>query len=311
MKTPLLDPIRRAIDYLLVRQRTDGAWLDYALPVGASDQWVTAYVAAALVRVPAELRPPALGPTLERAAQWLICQRSYTRGWGYNGTTGADADSTAYAIDFLRLQGRRVAFEDMDFLLEHWHPAGGARTYLRTDGWGRDHPDVTCPVFRALPAAEQRERLPALLAYLRSMRDEFGCWPAYWWRTSYYSTYLCLELLYELGIPEAQLLPPPRPATHTMTTAFELGFALGALALRADAQAWGPHLEALLRLQQKDGGFVGGANLGVTDPDCHEPWKTPRRRYYVDRQGLLTTASVLRALLRISWLGADRSAADG
>src|SRR5262249_43915218 len=161
--------------YLLSQQRADGAWADYVLPVGVADQWVTGYVSTALAMIPDGLAPPELSRALTRSSEWLSGTRTFERGWGYNEVAGPDADSTAYALCFLRSRGLQPEPRDERFLLEHFLEGGGVRTYLRDDAWGRDHPDVTFAAFRALPQSERASRLAALIDYMRRMRMADGC----------------------------------------------------------------------------------------------------------------------------------------
>ena len=56
-----LAAIGDAVRFLLARQSPDGAWRDFALPVGAACCWTTAYtlprVAAAAALVGCDIRP--------------------------------------------------------------------------------------------------------------------------------------------------------------------------------------------------------------------------------------------------------------
>ena len=103
------DKIDSAIDasttYLLNQQAADGHWEDYSLPVGPSDAWVTAYVGLALGHVTPHTGAAAAPSAAKRAARWLVTNRPYAAGWGYNGRTRPDADSTAHVIALLQATG--------------------------------------------------------------------------------------------------------------------------------------------------------------------------------------------------------------
>src|SRR5262249_15294255 len=155
------------------------------LPVGASDAWVTAYVGWTLARMPGgDERGGA-----RRAANWLLDTRSYAAGWGYNGRTGADADSTAWALLLFRALGLQSEARDQDWLVGCWRPEGGFATYNRRDAWGVAHPDVSPVAFLALLPDRAAALRPSFLAYTLRNRLPNGTWPAYWWRTGHYSTY--------------------------------------------------------------------------------------------------------------------------
>ncbi|MFZ2489731.1 MAG: hypothetical protein WAZ19_16615, partial [Anaerolineae bacterium] len=53
------ESLARGVAYLLATQEPDGHWWDFWLPVGASDAWVTAYTALALLDAAAGPHLPA------------------------------------------------------------------------------------------------------------------------------------------------------------------------------------------------------------------------------------------------------------
>lgn len=311
-----LTPARRtvsvtdAVHALAAAQRPDGSWVDYELPVGRSDQWVTGYVGHALAE--ATDRPTTAPAAREvardaahRAADWLLGNRTYPAGWGYNRTTGPDADSTSFALALLRALGRPMPAEDRALVLAHWQDCGGCATFRRPDGWGAAHPDVTPLAYLALPDEARRERRGALLRYLRDSRGADGGWPAYWWSQGPYATYRVLQLLTELDRgeldhgdlhcadgpgPGARSLPEPPP-----NAPFALACALGVERLRGGARVeqWE---DALLGQQRPDGRWAGMPSLRVTRPDQWTGGPQAFGRSYRDDAGLITTATALSAL---------------
>lgn len=284
--------VQRAAEFLLATQQEDGHWSDYQLPVGPSTEWVTAFAGLALAFSGRVFGAAGAEEAGRRAAAWLQSQRSYPVGWGYNGRTGADADSTALALRLFHRLALPVAPEDTAFLLDHWKADGGFSTYRRADAWGRPHVCVTTQAFRALDADTRRPLIPSLRGFLAGTRlHGRGGWPAYWWTQPAYSTYGCLALLRELDVP-LTACELPRSA---QATAFDKAHAWGIAALSgAEADAERLHDE-LLSSQRGDGAWPGSPCLRVTDPGCADPWRRPKGATYSDG-GVLTTAAVLVVL---------------
>ncbi|MEO1087724.1 MAG: hypothetical protein AAFY88_26115 [Acidobacteriota bacterium] len=265
--------------------------------MGSSTEWVTAYVGLALGRIAAAGPFPRARRAAERAADWLRSNRSYAAGWGYNGATGVDADSTGFALRLLRLVGAEVADADQAQLLSAWRAGGGFATYDEASAWGDAHPCVTAAAYLALDGPERRLKLRELRAYLERTQLVDGRWPAYWWRTHHYSSYHHLALLRELGWTEDFQRPPHAPGAAA--TSSELAWSAGIAHLVGDSDAADRRTGRLLDRQLWDGRWPGGADLRVTDPACRTPWVEPAGDLYADGFGLLTTASVLDVFARI------------
>jgi hypothetical protein len=289
------------VRYLTSAQEADGRWVDYRLPVGSSDGWVTAYTVVALAAaarlIPnADPRAAAL-----RGAGWLSEARDYEAGWGFNATTGADADSTAWALRALRVAGIPAERRDVDFLLAHWTPSGGVATYHSGPGhWGDAHPDVTPVALLALPPGAAAAVTEATTEYLAAARRSDGAWPAYWWRTAHYSTLRNVELRARLGRfagDEGPVVEDEEP--HRVRTAFELACVVETAALvGAGDVALALALE-LISMQLEDGRWPASEVLRVTDHEWGERSSTaPRGRTYADDRGILTTATAVGALAR-------------
>src|SRR5437868_2631287 len=88
--------VEAACAYLLTRQHADGRFIDYALPVGPSDEWVSAVAGLALAEAGAHGWHAGAVEGAHRAAAWLARVRHPRAGWGFNRRTEADADSTAH-----------------------------------------------------------------------------------------------------------------------------------------------------------------------------------------------------------------------
>jgi hypothetical protein len=300
---PELDELRSAladaVGYLQSIQNQDGSWSDFHLPVGASDQWVTACAALALAQC-GETSCSSDVAAAVKGATWLSENRTYKAGWGYNGATGPDSDSTAIAIALFDELGMSVPEQDRAFLRNHWRDGDGIATFDGPEAWGAGHWDVTPWGYHGmLPEDRELYRQRFLLA-LWNNRMGNGFWRAYWWRNPYYSTFVTLEVLERLGIPEPEAaLDESAPSIH-VDNPFDLGCYIGIESLRDPSDhRIGGHLRALLNWQEGDGRWPCAANLRVTDHQCYAPWDSPEGAYYEDRQSVLTTATIARILSRI------------
>jgi hypothetical protein len=292
-----------AVGYLGAIQHADGYWTDYRLPVGACDQWVTGYVGLALARYGRRCGDAAALAAAQAAARWLARARAYPAGWGYNASTGPDADSTAACIGLLHELGLPAAPADREFLRRHWRGPAGLATYEGPGAWGCGHWDVTPLGYLAMGEADRRQLRGDFLRGLAANRMADGMWRAYWWRTPCYSTFVTLEALEALGIAEPPL-DAAAPRAIAIDNAFDLGCMIGVALLRGRPGAdRGAHLRALLGWQRADGRWPGHANLRVTDDACYAPWDAQVGNdvgdYYVDEAGTITTATIVRVLTRL------------
>lgn len=293
--------IESGVGYLLKRQFADGHWEDYQLPVGRSDAWITSYVGLSLIGLARLSLHIDAGRAAARAASWLDQHRPYPSGWGYNATTGPDADSTGYALRLLGDTGHPLTPSDERWLLARWQPGGGFSTYAGPDGWGVAHPDVTPVAFFALSPDARRQLAPNLVRYLVASRDNDGTWPSYWWRTRHYSTYLNNRLARRLGLDLA--VQPPAvnmEDNRAVHSAFDLVFVTANAFLYDNESPFCDALAAeLLSAQSDDGSWQGAKNLRVTRHDAQYPWDNPAGERYADNEHLITTASAVGVLTEI------------
>ncbi len=290
---------RAAVGNLLDLQHGTGGWEDYRLPVGSSTQWVTGFAGFALARVAAVTGDAAARAAAEAAARHLLEHRAYPAGWGFNDRTGPDADSTAVTIRLLRALGLPVERRDERWLLERWRPEGGFATYDGPGHWGSPHPCVTAMAVPALADPDLEGLREGLTAYLKRTVQPDGTWPAYWWRSHYYSTFHHLLLLRGLGLLAGSFVPPHGPGAPAHPSAFETAYAAGIAWLAGDEEQTDTLLTRLLAGQRFDGGWSGAPDLRVTEPDCARPWESPRGRTYTDPRGVITTASALLVFAEI------------
>ncbi|MEU4065739.1 hypothetical protein AB0F25_25515 [Streptomyces wedmorensis] len=290
--------VKRGLRWLTGAQQ-DGHWIDYTLPVGTADAWVTAYVLTQLSGIPAAYRDEPGHAAADAALAWLRAARTPDGGWGYNRTCDDDADSTGLAVQALRSHGLPVPPDALDLLRRCRHTGGGIATYppYSTPGaaWSTPIGDVTPTAVDAIGEGQ-----PQAAAWLLGQRSENGLWRPYWWLTPLYPTASALDLLAGLSNPytRGQTLDPTREAMRRYVPdgAFETALLLRCrLALRIKDTH--EPLKRLLDRQNHDGSWPASAYLRLTTPTVYEPWNTvDAGTVYLDQQRILTTATVIKAL---------------
>lgn len=184
--------------FLTKSQWPDGSWRDYNLKPGPSEAWTTAVVGLTLAGAPSG---PSYFPVLRTAARKLHALVN-PYGWGYNGESVADADSTAWALRYLAaVEG--VPFPAAIGMLERYlDEKGEVHTFLTSDSdsWGEAHPDVTPVVGLALIAlGANKDLVDRLRRAVLSARNSNGTWSAFWWSVESYSNARCVEFLEASG----------------------------------------------------------------------------------------------------------------
>lgn len=320
--------IDAALAFLLARRNQAGWWRDFfdrARPLGVDrcaagrprDEWVTAYVAAALADLDdSEARDAA------RAGLLLLLERRSRQGWGYHARVPGDADTATWVLrlaaalespDGDRLRDARA------FVVGQIDAAGGIATYPADgaqafadytsqpgpcDGWSTAHVCVTA-------AAAALDLGHAPLGFLRDVQREDGSWTGYWWEDDEYATALAVEGLVASGDrtsvagavrwAESRIGSDGavRSVAHGRVSPFATALALSALVLggasprlgRARATSW------LLSEQRADGSWEPSARLRIPAPEHRDPLASPdTTRTYLDDHAVITTATVLAAL---------------
>jgi hypothetical protein len=192
---------------LETRVDPNGLWSEFDTPAGASNEWVTGFVAATIRGTPGAERPVA------RAVRRLLA-RPRSGGWGYSEGLPIDCDSTAWVLHALGPRGARplIVRRALDAVLAHQvDGAGGFATYAaRGDvlalieragddggsvGWLSPQPCVTAVALTALQLHGEPTRSPHMqagLEYLLAARRD-DVWRSYWWPGELYATYHALR----------------------------------------------------------------------------------------------------------------------
>ena len=130
--------ISAGMDFLLQSRLPSGLWQDFPgtgaddpwlLLFGASDEWVSAYVAAALGAFERD--------DAKSAASWVWRLLSHRRhqgeGWGFSCISPTDADSTVWGLRLANVVGASEsahAIAANNFLRQHKGRDGGVSTYV-------------------------------------------------------------------------------------------------------------------------------------------------------------------------------------
>jgi hypothetical protein len=313
--------LQKGVRFLLdVRQPSEvGAprfWKDFSVFGRTSDEWITAYTAAAL----AETGISEACDAADTGWRFLTADQSVApTGLGYNREAPRDADSTQWGCRLSVLLGRasdewfRRAIE---FLAKRClRPDGGVATYASADslpieirsntrgaaeGWTCSHVCVTAA------AAWLKELLVCgdLTGFLTRTQSLEGYWGSYWWIDREYATAMALESLsrhslkQELIDQAAVWLKKRPPGTSSFKLALRI---IGISAAKDHAEAL---LSRLLALQLADGSWASSARmrippLNLRHPDLRWNWDEASDGFggiVLDRARVFTTATAVRAL---------------
>jgi squalene-hopene/tetraprenyl-beta-curcumene cyclase len=327
--------IAAAVERLLQMRNQAGWWRDFfdrARPADAehrvigyaSDEWVTAFVGAALAPAPAEGARDAA----DEALALLLARRDGAAGWGYHALLPADADTTTWVLRLARSlgepeRGRLAAGRDLIEGLTG--PDGGVATYpedaaaplARFLGMGGSYAGWCAPHTCVTAAAAVLGIAPTLVPYLHAAQRADGSWAGHWWDDDEYATARAVEALAgsaaggrAVGAAVAWCCErigrdgAVRSAKHGGPSPFATALALHAIRIggsERDWERWRPAADRaegwLLEHQLEDGRWEPSARLRVPAPSAREPDESPELNLsYVDDQGAFTTATVLAAL---------------
>jgi squalene cyclase len=248
---------------------------------------------------------------LERAADALQASQHEDGGWGYHSGVPTDADSTACALLFLAVLGRKdLCVERASACLARHQDAdsGGLATYREPGpirrfmglgaesdlgGWCASHVEVTATAGRAFAASARTPPgadADSAWRYVCTRQREDGSWASYWWTTHHYPTLQAVALASDVGDHAAvqraaawalrgQEEDGGWSAPDVATSAFATAMSLSVL-LRAGER--GPQVdravERLLALQESDGGWPSHPVMripppGLAEPDRQEAWR--------------------------------------
>jgi hypothetical protein len=321
--------IEKGIKHLL-SLTVNGRWRGFPTLAGESDIWVTGFVLAHISRLCEQMN------AISDSQNFLLTSRHPAGGWSYSSPVPPDADSTAWCLMALQSCNKLTgsALENAKAFLWSHFTGSGVSTY-RTDsgirefisapadefisGWTSPHPDVS--IATAL-ADLKNEKVPGIINWLIEQQTNEGFINSYWWRGPYYTTTLLLRVLslYKNRLPEdrAKLIAAALVREQLADGGFGLDSSASpnpfttALALESFTHLvyLGHHRErincgnALLQLQQKNGGWAGDYILRIPAPYVMDPnqvssWNNADgggNSLIEDNEGLFATAMACYAL---------------
>lgn len=307
------DKINKAIDNALLflekSQKSNGSWIDFQLPVGESDIWVTAYVLYQLNSLQGNTSQYNYFKKCRRKAlNWLKISSTQTGGWSYNSVVEEDSDSTSLAILAIRSMNELVPERSLDRLLLYFDSCGGVSTYLEDVEEGRAWSTSQCDVTPLALLALNNKLSPTMkhqaLKFLLKHQRSNGLWPSFWWISPLYATNVVLNYLSsnQYNIPNENVL------FHTLdhfypSGEFEKALHLNCIAtLRGnDISKYSHEIFNLLKSQLPNGAWPSSPILRLTNPDIEKPWmKIDVGPVYTDIRNIFTTATVIKLLSNIS-----------
>ena len=289
-------------------------WRDFAVVGMQSDEWVTAYTAYAL----AEAGKQQGYAAAKSAWQWLVAESRIDRpGLGYNRRTPQDADSTVWgcrlaaaigrssdewtarALRYLHTCGREdggiATFADADDLSHLGSAADGV------EGWTTSHECVTA----AAACLPEVVNFTDVCGFLARKQQPEGFWRPYWWADADYATAHAIESLSRLNADRRAIDRGVAWLSRSPSNHSPFVLALRVLGIsKAGSYSFKPALRELLDLQLANGSWPASARLRIPPPNLKNPaiiWNWHEQHdgiggVVLDRQGVFTTATALRAL---------------
>jgi squalene cyclase len=303
--------LRRSIGFVLSQQSPAGYWEDFEfIPFpGSSQAWVTAYVIRCLHPHLAKYEPHELIPSITKAGEWLSSAVSPTGGWGYNGKTRDDADSTANAVLALKALNLPIPSQCAERLRSFRTPDNAFATFHRrseNDNWGSKHVDVTpvCLEASKVLGAISQSDFHKGLKFISDSQSANGLWMSYWWTTNLYPTSECARILSvykQTGFSES--LKSALSIDRFQSSCFEAAL-LAELhsIIGSPPDITNDILESLLSSQMPDGSWPSSQMLRNTISDIRDPWNSAGFVGHVsnDRRRIFTSATVIRTLSVLS-----------
>jgi hypothetical protein len=320
--------VGRAVEFLL-QARIDGCgasgseplqtgrfWRDFRVAGVQSDEWVTAYAACAL----AETGNRQGYEAAECAWNWLIRRSQQDRpGLGYNRRTPRDADSTLWGCRLAAAIGRSPDEWTgcaVRYLRTCSRADGGIATFAKAadlstlkldsapeavEGWTISHECVTA----AAAWLPQVVNFADVCGFLARTQQPEGFWRAYWWADADYATAHAIESLVRMSADQAVIDRGLAWLCRSPSNRSPFVLALRVLGIsKARSQSFRLALRQLLDLQLANGSWAASARLRLPPPKLKNPaiiWNWDEHHdglggIILDRQGVFTTATVLRAL---------------
>ena len=326
--------IQKSSNFIISNQAGEGYWLDfYILGMGKSSQWVTAYIAYNLSRL------PNTDESVQKAIIWLFHTKFPSGGWGYHQNCLPDADSTANTVRLLAYYFKKENLLTQENFALYLHEfarmlsfyqdknTGGFLTYLPgsngkyhtmpDSAWCISEPSITAMAGSAFLNAGPElfeQEISSARKFLISRQNPAGYWDSYWWDCRIYGTSLACSFLKQLGETDPvekaiswlkSIFVPSKGwgnGYEAVPYPFYTALSLSSLLLYEDNVHSREVKESLIWLvenQNEDGSWFSKPILRVPDPQVQEPWESSNREkceVVTDVNLLFTTATVMGVL---------------
>jgi len=320
----VLSALKRALNFLKSSRNRNGLWTDYETLAGESDEWVTAYVAANLSRIP--------GASHDLAAASMLTLKKRLRfrgGLGFNKFVPRDADSTIWAALLFQNLGAATELKQVCKLIDqYFDPCGGVRTFRNPsgivkftrlrggsfEGWTQPHVCVTAAALGIDGLCDDLTR-----KWLISNQRSEGCWEGYWWVEREYATGLFLmgirnphDEIESLAVNKAEKWGLERLSVllaKKSDSAFALSYLLLGLlsSYKESHHAFQACKTRLLESQLSDGSWPSSAHLRIPPPYAKTPdevmsWRSGGKgggSIILDLKRTFSTAITMHALFTL------------
>jgi hypothetical protein len=183
--------ISAGLIFLKSKQNQLGLWLDYYLPAGYSDEWVTAYTAVLLKEF---FDNDGTKKTIDDAHSSLKNRWRENKGLGYNSAVPCDSDSTSWFLHLKYLLEENS--EKFEVLNLYRNKDKGLGTYIKNDsdireytrqnfdanfsGWEKSHDCVSA----AAACFDESS-----LKYITNKINNNISLQSYWWKSDFYTLF--------------------------------------------------------------------------------------------------------------------------
>lgn len=294
-KTIINNALNKAKRALFNSMTENKRWLDYYLPVGQSDIWVTAYILFQLQNLSLTVEQSLL---YKNAKKWLLNQAT-SQGWGYNSSTPPDSDSTSLALLSLNLTNKK-AKSFLNKINLNCKSENGYSTYnpnIYKGSWVEAVDDVS-PYVLLARHKYNRDSSTELPDFIRNNQLENGSWSSYWWTSDLYATYGYLLYFNKIGTEpsnSAELLHYIE--NYQPICDFDSALLVNCLYFLGSKKNNFKLISQLINQQQENGLWKGSALLRLPKEDLVKPKnKIEGTVLYKDMNGYFTTALTINAL---------------
>ena len=298
------ESLEKAAEFVLTSRNEDGMWYNFLTRHhGESADWVSSFAGLNLLEAGVSKYE------LEKTAKSILQRQKSNGGFSYNDKIVPDADSTAFAIRFLRNFGYGQEISNaLSFLGKHQNKDGGFGTYredaireyyripkeMLVEGWCASTPDITASAILVNPNDNA-------IKYLLDTQKEEGKWKSYWWNSDVYSTVHCKEALEKLGFDEEVSKAKKWLAKDENIPDVAFYLALSVNALHQDnkyGETLNRRVSRLVELQREDGSWNTSPILQFPMPSDKEPWNSSERwrEDAKDQNRIFTTSTCAKAL---------------